>query len=252
MSKNKKPKNENLKALPRAKSQIKILEGTVDKQKRRITRLENDLERAHQENEKLKKELEALRKPPKWVKANKNKNPDGSLKPGKKRGPKKGHKPHVRKVPEAVDEEVRWTPLTCEECESSLPAPRRWHNHYQVDLPLPTQALRTKHIVGWSWCRTCKKEVSSAKKLESSLYGPRLHAQVCYWKYELGLSLGKIQKLLCEQYNMKISRGVLSGMISRTARRLNGAYEDIGSKLSDQGHLYADETGWRVNGNNYS
>ena len=71
----------------------------------------------------LKKELEALRKPPKWVKANKNKNPDGSLKPGKKRGPKKGHKPHVRKVPEAVDEEVRWTPLTCEECESSLPAP---------------------------------------------------------------------------------------------------------------------------------
>ena len=55
MSKNKKPKNENLKALPRAKSQIKILEGTVDKQKRRITRLENDLERAHQENEKPEK-----------------------------------------------------------------------------------------------------------------------------------------------------------------------------------------------------
>ena len=50
---------------------------------------------------------------------------------------------------------------------------------------------------------------------------------------------------------MKISRGVLSGMISRTARKLNGAYEDIGSKLSEQGHLYADETGWRVNGNNY-
>ena len=73
MSKNEKPRSENHKALPRAKSQIKILEGTVDKEKRRITRLENDLERAHQENEKLKKELEALRKPPKWVKANKNK-----------------------------------------------------------------------------------------------------------------------------------------------------------------------------------
>ena len=251
MSKIEPPKNKNHKALPRAKNQIKILEETVNSQSTELEKAKKEIGRLRKEVEKLKKELHSKRKPPKWAKANKNKNPDGSLKRGKKKGPKKGHKATPRKRPEKVDQETTWTPLVCQCCDSNLPSPHKWHAHYQIDLPPPTPVITTKHIVGWSWCSSCKKEVSVSDKLGSSLYGPRLHAQVCYWKYELGLSFGKITKLLLEQYNMKISRGVLSEIVSRTAKKFEYAYEDIKSMLLEQNHLHADETGWRVNGNNH-
>ncbi len=214
-------------------------------------RLKKDNEHFKKENKKLKEELQSIRKPPKWAKKNKNKNPDGSLKKGKKKGPKKGHKVHRRKRPEEADQETTWTSLVCSKCDSDLPPSHKWHVHYQVDLPPVSQVITTKHILGWSWCSCCNKEVSVSDKLGASLYGPKFHAQVCYWKYELGLSFGKITNLLSDQYGMEISRGVLSEIISRTARKFEGAYEDIKSVLSEQGHLHADETGWRVNGNSH-
>lgn len=79
---------------------------------------------------------------------------------------------------------------------------------------------------------------------------PSLHAQVCYWKFSLGLTLGKIQCLLQEQYGLKLSTGLLSGMTTRCAKRFEGAYEDLGTGLSSQAFVYADETGWRKEGNN--
>lgn len=251
MSKEGKLKNDNHKALPKAKNQIKILNGTIRRQSSDLKKANKEIERLEKENEKLKKELKDIRKPPKWAKPNKNKNPDGSTKKGKKKGPKKGHKPHSRKKPEEVDQEITCTPLACGNCDSTLPTPHKWHTHHQVDLPAPSKVITTKYIVGWSWCSCCGKEVSVSDKLGSSLYGPRLHAQVCSLKYELGLSFEKIQKLLLSQHQLDVSRGVLSAMVSRTAQKFKGCYEDIQSMLSQQGHLHADETGWRVNGNNH-
>ena len=251
MSKDEKPKNDNHKALPRAKNQIKFLRDTVHRKSTELEEAEKEIERLKKENEKLKEELQSMRKAPKWAKKNKNKNPEGSLRKGKKKGPKKGHKACPRKRPEEVDQETTWTPLVCSKCDSDLPPSHKWHVHYQMELPSVSPVITTKHIVGWSWCSCCNKEVSVSDKLGASLYGPRVHAQVCYWKYELGLSFGKIRKLLSDQYNMEISRGVLSEIVSRTARKFEGAYEDIKSMLLEQKHLHADETGWRVNGNNH-
>jgi len=251
MFKDGKKKNDNHKALPRAKNQIKILEDTVRRQSTELDKANQEISRLKKEVGKLKKELQSKRKPPKWAKFNKNKNADGSKKKGKKKGPKKDHKPHLRRRPEKVDQETTWNPLFCTHCDTDLPEPHKWHVHYQMDLPPPSQVITTKHIVGWSWCSGCNKEVSVSDKLAASLYGPQLHAQVCYWKYELGLTFGKIQKLLLDQYNMEISRGVLSEMITRTAKKFENAYEDLKTMLMDQNHLHADETGWRVDGNNH-
>lgn len=248
-----KPKRDNHKALPRAKEQIKILEESLHRQSKDLEGANKKIRQLEKENSKLKKELQAKRKPPKWAKANKNRNKDGSKRQGKKRGPKKGHKPNPRKRPDEdeVDQEVTWTPLICPDCDTNLPAPHKWHTHHQIDLPPPNKTITTKHIIGWSWCSECKKERSVSDKLASTLYGPRLHAQVSYWKFDLGLTFGKIQKLLRDQFNLDVSRGILSEMISRTAKKFESAYEDIKTLLLEQDYLHADETGWRVDGNNH-
>jgi hypothetical protein len=69
-------------------------------------------------------------------------------------------------------------------------------------------------------------------------------------KFDLGLTLGKIRRLLIDQYNLKISTGVLSEMVSRVARKFKSEYQDMKTNLKNTSHLHGDETGWRNGGNN--
>src|SRR5690606_18948981 len=108
----------------------------------------------------------------------------------------------------------------------------------------------TTFHTGWSWCACCDKYISVNDKLANTLYGPRLHAHVSYLKFKMGLTLGKIQKLIDEQFGLWISTGHLSEMISRTADKLQPAWDDLKTSLRDQSHLHADETGWRIDGDN--
>ena len=125
-----------------------------------------------------------------------------------------------------------------------------WHTHVQIDLPQPGQPIVTESLVGSSYCSHCKKYHSAEDRVSGSLYGPRLHAQVCYWKYSLGLTFLKIQKLLREQYSSDLSTGQLSAIVTRTANKFENAYDDLKTSLHDQDHLHVDETGWRLDGVN--
>ena len=240
--------NDRHKALPRAKEQIKIYEDTVRRQAERIEELEKKNKRLEKENEKLKKELAASRKPPKWAKPKK----DPSRKKAKK-GPKPGHAPNLRKRPEEADETVVLIPESCPEGLWELPFPSdsKWYSHFQIDLPEPGKAIVTEFVIGSSYCKGCRKYHSASDgRIAHSLYGARFHATMSYWKFELGLTLGKIRKLLKDQYNLDVSTGQLSEMLSRSAEKFSGSYDDLKASLRAQSHLHADETGWRVDGAN--
>ena len=249
MSESDQPKNENHKAINRAKNKIGILEDTVKKQSGKISHLEKKIERLRKENEQLKKELRAKRDIPKWAKANK----EESLKrKAKKKGPKHGHPASHRRRPEKVDQQIVVFLESCPQGKGELPFPSasKWYSHIQVDLPDPGKVVVTEFLVGSSYCRGCKKYHRAQGRVRGSLYGPRLHAQVCYWKFSLGLTLGKIEKLLKEQYALEVSTGELSEIITRTSNRFEDAYDDLKTVLHGQPHLHVDETGWRVLGDN--
>ncbi len=248
-SKDEKPKNENHKAINRAKNQIGILQDTVHKQRDKISKLEKVNERLKKEVDQLKKELAAKREIPKWVKANKS---EEQKKKAKKKGPKVGHPAYLRRVPEKIDQTVVVFPESCPAGHGALPfpSPSKWHTHVQIDLPEPGQSIVTEFLVGSSYCSHCKKYHSAKGRVSGSLYGPRLHAQVCYWKYSLGLTFLKIQKLLREQYSLDLSTGQLSELVTRSANKFEDAYDDLKTSLHDQDHLHVDETGWRLDGVN--
>jgi transposase len=248
-SKDEKPKNENHKAINRAKNQIGILQDTVHKQSRKISNLEKENERLKQDVERLKKELAAKRQIPKWVKPNKS---EEQIENAKKKGPKPGHPSYPRPLPENADQTIVIFPESCPAGHGELPfpSPSRWHTHMQIDLPEPGKPIVTEFLVGSSYCAGCGKYHSTSGRIGWSLYGPRLHAQICYWKYSLGLTLLKIQKLLMDQYSLHLSTGQVSEIISRTASKFADAYDDLKTSLHDQSHLHVDETGWRIDGKN--
>jgi transposase len=235
------------KALLKTRREVKQLEEALRQESAEKEKLRKENERLKQEIEKLKKELAAIRRPPKWVKPNRS--DEGKKKP-KKKGPKNGHSPNRRTMPQSIDREMALVPKHCPDCQGNLPEPSKWHTHTQIDLPPPPKPIVTQYHVGWAYCKNCQKEVSIRNRLSGSKYGPNLHAQVCYWKFSLGLTLGKIRCLLRNQYGLDLSTGLLSEMITRSAKRFEGAYEDLGTSLLGQTCLYGDETGWRNDGDN--
>jgi transposase len=233
-------------ALQKSKREVELLEESLRRETAAKEKWKKEAERLQRENEKLKKELSEKRQSPAWAK------PNSPKKKAKKKGPKFGHEPHKRTRPEHVDETVVVFPESCPGRKGDLPFPSasKWHTHVQIDLPEPNKSLVTQFIVGSSYCRHCGKYHSGAGRMGNSLYGPRLHAQVCYWKFDLGLTLPKIAKLLKDQYTLELSTGQLSEIISRTAEKFTAAYEDLKTSLLDQAHLHVDETSWRLDGKN--
>ena len=234
-------------SLKKTKREVKQLEKSLHKETKKNEKLQKENDRLKKENEKLKKELGAKRKTPKWAKANKS---DAAKRAAKKKGPKHGHTPHPRRKPKQIDFEVKLAPKNCPHCEGDLPEPHKWHSHIQVELPAFLKPFVTRFKIGWCYCRKCKKEVSTKQRVLNSKYGARLHALVVYWKFNLGLTLGKIQKSLNDQYGLKLSTGQISELIARSGREFNDYYDAIGTSLRDQSFLHADESGWRVDGNN--
>jgi hypothetical protein len=94
-------------------------------------------------------------------------------------------------------------------------------------------------------------EVGAGGRIPQTKYGPRLHAQLAYWKFGLGLTLGKMQKLLWQSNSLSISTGQMSEMLSRCGELFEPAYNELSKGLRAQEQLHADETGWRVSGNNH-
>lgn len=223
------------------KKSAEELEAENEKLKRRVVELEKEVTKLNDEIRHLKK--------PKWAKPNKK---VASKKGRKKIGAKYGHKANPRKpVEKTPDQEVVWVPELCVEGNGPLPWPSKWHEHTQIDIPAQQSFIVTKHVVGWSYCAGCKKYHGAVhEKLSKSKYGPNLHAFVVYLKFDLGLTLGKIQRMLRGQYNLSISTGVLSEMVTRCGQKFKSEYNEMKSNLSKTSHLHADETGWRNGGNN--
>jgi transposase len=154
-------------------------------------------------------------------------------------------------VSEKIDQELMWVPHLCMQGHGVLPFPRKWHEHVQIDIPAVQKFIVTKHVVGWSWCSGCRKyHGAEHERLCYTKYGPHLHGYVAYLKFDLGMTLGKIQRLLISQYNLKISTGVISEMIGRCGERFKSEYGRLKEGLKNTSHLHADETGWRNGGNN--
>ena len=93
--------------------------------------------------------------------------------------------------------------------------------------------------------------LSDVAAVPRSKYGPRLHALVAWLKYGLGMTLGKIHAFLWEQCGLELSTGVLSEILTRVGRRLTLPYDALVEAVRRQSVLYADESGWRVDGVNH-
>ncbi len=186
----------------------------------------------------------SLREPPSWVK------PKNQKSRSKKPGARQGHNPNHRKVSE-IDEEKEVTLISCPHCDTALGESIDGWERITEDI-IPARLKVTRHRVYRYWCPTCKEKVEGQPEgiLPGQHFGLHLMLLVCYLR-TLGLTWQKIRAYLYEVFGIKISHGGLIHMEEVVAKALGHLYERFLEEIRKAKNVHADDTSWRIDGENH-
>lgn len=235
-------------------------------------KLKKDNERLKKENEKLKEKIEKIAKEKKEIekeyKEYRMRHPETvGVKSGKpyaikekvqtttpkKKGAKKGHEPHYRKLPEHVDKIIDVPVNICPDCGGNHLSENVQEQRTRTveDIP-PVYPVVTKYVIERRYCRDCKKLVETAvtDALPNARLGMRTMLTVVYLKIGLRMPVESIVKLLKDAYNLTISEGGVCNILERIADEFGPYYDQLIGKLREAPVRYMDETSWRIDGEN--
>ena len=184
----------------------------------------------------------------------------GSPKPAPKRPGRKsgdqhgthGHRPEP--PPQAVDEVIDAPlPESCPHCDASI---TETHVAEQFQTDVPRKPVVRRFDVHIGRCQRCSRRVQGRHELQTSdalgaaasQVGPDAQAAVVTLNKEAGLSHIKIADCFGTLFGIDLTRGACSQILTRAARRLEPAYQEILTATRDAEVLTVDETGWRVGG----
>lgn len=176
----------------------------------------------------------------------------------KKPGQKKGHRAVHRPVPDHVDffEEAP-LPAFCPHCGGPV-VEEKVAMQYQVDIPRPIPTIVTRFNVHVGHCEHCHRRVqgrhpdqtSDALGAAAVQIGPQAIGLASEMKHNLGVSYAKSARLLSSAMGLTVNRSTLVRADLRVGEKLRPTYQQLILRLRGSEVVYADETGWKVAGDN--
>jgi len=168
---------------------------------------------------------------------------------GKKLGDPAYHRPIPKE--ESITSEHTYTLKTCPICEKSVGAVVDTVIKYEEDIALKPKPVITKHTITRHWCSHCETYVKSKNIPDISRIGIKTLGYILYARYRLRLPILKIKESLNDLYNFKISEGEIVLKLKESKDLFGKDYEAIIVLIQTAKVVYADETGWRMNGKNW-
>jgi transposase len=176
--------------------------------------------------------------------------------PGKRRkrqpGAKPGHLGSRRPPPERIDQHKNHRAKVCPDCGGPLKRCQETRTRYTEDIP-EIEPEVTEHVIHRDWCPKCEKLVEPAvpDALPGATLGNRVLVLSAWLHYALGNTLSQIVEVFNFHLQMKITSGGLVQMWYRLQAILYPWYEQIQREALQSAVLFADESGWRVDGKTY-
>jgi hypothetical protein len=141
---------------------------------------------------------------------------------------------------------------TCPHCHGPhLKATGRYDDHIQVDIPEPKIEVHRfrRHVMQ---CLDCEGTCQGRGDLElpGSHIGPRARLLAAYARGHLGISLGKTAALFSEWFGFHESRAGVLGHVKWAGKLCAPVVRKLLEILRRSPVVFADETGWRINGKN--
>jgi FtsZ-binding cell division protein ZapB len=225
----------------------------LDEMEKVMALAEAEIEKLRQENEKLKEEKETLRYDLKQM-LGKIFKPQIKPKPDvnrPKRGAPRGHRGNSRRRPEEISELIDIYPEKCDRCGGQVNGyPNTFDEHVIEDIEIKKRV--TCYRFHYGYCQRCKKVVYPKKEEmpANDRIGTEARAVGGYLRH-LGLTYRKTASVFKGIFGLDLTHP--SFMAFNTEQAQNGAsiYEGIKQRVRHSPYVNADETGWRVNGQNH-
>lgn len=174
--------------------------------------------------------------------------------PGRKPGDAYGR--HQRRaIPDKIDETYDAPlPPTCPHCGGTHLADEVIHSQYQVEIP--RTLIHRKFLIHGGHCEDCGQRVQGRHELQTSdalgataaQLGPNLAASISIMNKELGLTHGKVKRLLAMLFGLTIARSTSVRSMLRTSARVQPAMTEIKAEIRGSPVNKIDETGWKQSG----
>ncbi len=225
----------------------------VNEMERLMALAQAEIEKLRQEKEGIKEEKEALSYSLKQMlskifKPQVKPHPDANQ---PKRGAPCGHRGNSRRRPEEISAFIDIYPDRCDQCGGQVNRhPNTFDQHVIEDIEIRRKVTCYRFHSGY--CPQCKKVVYPPKEgvPANDRIGTEARAVGGYLRH-LGLPYRKTASIFKGAFGLNLTHP--SFMAFNTEQAQNGAsiYEGIKQSIRHSPCVNADETGWRVNGDNY-
>jgi transposase len=233
--------------LKEEQSKRKKAETENDKLKRENDELKERLKEREQE---LTKEKDKLKMYAKMIFKEKVKTPGK-----KKRGAQIGHKGVSRIKPrsEFIQKQVDVTVEICPECGDELGGCKRKYSRVIEDIVVQPEITITKYNIHQYECKECGEKITATphNAVSQTPFGKRTFAYILFQRYRLKTPLAKIVEALREIHGLNISEGGVQSILKQASIQFREKYDQLVEFIKLGKIIQADETGWRVNGENW-
>ena len=166
-----------------------------------------------------------------------------------KKGAPFGHTGRGRKKPKHIDEYIEVHPTRCPKCgsEDITVYPNTFDERIveDIEVRIKTTCYRTHH----GYCKECKKSFYPKDAIPSGRVGPLAQAVSGYLHY-IGVPYRKAANIFNDIFGLKITHPPLIGFDNKFGENGELLYEMIKKLIRHSDWVNADETGWRISGQN--
>ena len=172
---------------------------------------------------------------------------------GKKAGKKPGapafHRPLPK--PETITKTETFILHHCPICKRPVGDPVDTVEKYEEDINLAPHLKITKFIIARHWCGHCETFVKSPDVPPTPRIGLNVLGYILYARYRLRLPIEKIKESLLDLHDFRISEGEVVAKLKEAEGLFGKDHASIIELIKQAKVVHADETGWRMNGENW-
>lgn len=221
------------------RAEISVLRKELKAKDHRIAVLEEKLLDKEQQRKEL---LAYLYKP--------NKDKNRRLK--KKGGRTAGLAFHRPAPPDAeVTEERIFSLNRCPVCRHQVGQAVDTVIKYEEDIDLAPRKIVKKYTITRHWCGHCQEFVKSLEAPNIPRIGLNTLGYVLYARYRLRLPIDKIRESLKDLHDFRLSEGEIAEKLQEAEKLFGQDYQAIITLIQEATVVHADETGWRMDGDNW-
>lgn len=156
------------------------------------------------------------------------------------------HRPRPKE--EDITEQRTFSLKRCPACRTHVGEAVDEVTKYEEDIDLRPRKTIKAYTITRHWCPKCETFVKDLSASNIPRIGLNVLGYVLYARYRLRLPYNKIQESLRDLFTFQISEGEIAAKLKEAERLFGKDYQNICELIRSAKVVYADETGWRMDG----